>query len=419
MDNKRHLRKGSLTEVLSPLQTLQLRKSNSVKSSSFKSSDVDWNVVSMRDHYECVKILGSGAQANAYLLSDKHLPNTQVVAKIYRNTPSNMETVTNEIKVLKLLNFDGCKPFLLCFQQNFISKVSDLPTVCTNIKQLAENTVLVVVYDYFFGKGTIDFQKLMSYIDLDEEDLDSLPKEENERIMRIQDLATSPDYQLTLILTLIKSVAYLHEKHVAHMDLKPANVILNIESGRIQLIDFGMSCMENMCAPAGTATHMSPEIIKNHGKTQEITRDPISRRTVPERTKTNKVLSIRSAMLADAWSIGVLIFQYVHGTRPFIFKVDNEQSLLYKVSHAVQTDIYLFNLEHPDSDVNEAINTVINGFLQVDPEQRMSVLEAKEILEPLMGKEPSSPKSLHSASPLRSSFFSSPNSPTSPSFFFQ
>ena len=397
---------------LAPLQTSDpknlAKKRYSVREFSYVSSTVSWNTVNLSDDYNCVRKLGEGGQAAAFLLSDVHFPEAMVVAKIYRDTPSIREMVTNEIKVLKHLNRDGCKSFLLCFQRNFVSPVSGLPQKCKTSFS-ASDTVLVVVYDYFFGPGTKDLKWLLEVITYNEEDYLEFNERERKRLQDIASTALTPNFVLTLIVTLIRAVAFLHENDVAHLDLKPANVILNMNNGRIQLIDFGIACMEKKCEPLGTPTHMAPEVAKAFGKRQK-TVDLLN----PKQTSyTKKVFSLSDAIKADAWSIGILIFEYVHGELPYEWS--SLDRIMYHIGRASQHEIAQFDSQFPDPDINEVINIIVNGFLQVDPGRRMSVLEAKEILDPLVINEPSSP---YSASPLRFAIeeSSSRGSPASPNF---
>ncbi len=98
----------------------------------------------------------------------------------------------------------------------------------------------------------------------------------------------------------IEAVASGHERGVVHRDLKPDNVFLAEENGKIvpKLLDFGISQIRpkpgeekvtQLGTMMGTPQYMSPEQVKGH---------PIDPRT-------------------DVWSIGVMLYELLSGARPF------------------------------------------------------------------------------------------------------
>jgi nucleotide-binding universal stress UspA family protein len=88
----------------------------------------------------------------------------------------------------------------------------------------------------------------------------------------------------------------IHRQHVVHLDVKPSNIMLR-ESGEAVLIDYGLShhaqlpdlMQEEFRLPYGTAPYMAPE----------------------------QVLGVRRDPRSDLFALGVLMYFFATGVRPF------------------------------------------------------------------------------------------------------
>jgi Serine/threonine protein kinase len=64
-----------------------------------------------------------------------------------------------------------------------------------------------------------------------------------------------------------KGIGFLHSHGIAHLDLKPANIVLEEIEGKISpcLVDFGLSsfCSESEIKARGTKGFIAPELLKN------------------------------------------------------------------------------------------------------------------------------------------------------------
>jgi serine/threonine protein kinase len=96
----------------------------------------------------------------------------------------------------------------------------------------------------------------------------------------------------------VKAIEFLHENNLIHRDIKPENILLD-KKDKIKLCDFG-SCTdikngfrETFC---GTFEYMAPEMIKELPYNQGV----------------------------DIWSLGILLYEMIHGFSPFSNK--NEQN---------------------------------------------------------------------------------------------
>jgi serine/threonine protein kinase len=74
---------------------------------------------------------------------------------------------------------------------------------------------------------------------------------------------------ITWFSQLVDAVAYLHDKHVAHMDIKLENIIIDSDNSQLKLIDFGHAVHFERNKKQeriwGTECYMSPEMLSQNG----------------------------------------------------------------------------------------------------------------------------------------------------------
>jgi serine/threonine protein kinase len=83
---------------------------------------------------------------------------------------------------------------------------------------------------------------------------------------------------------------YLHNKNIIYRDLKPENVLINID-GYLKLTDFGFAKRVDgkTFTICGTPEYLAPEIILNKGHSKPV----------------------------DWWTLGVILYEMVVGIDPF------------------------------------------------------------------------------------------------------
>lgn len=99
---------------------------------------------------------------------------------------------------------------------------------------------------------------------------------------------------------IVGAVQYCHEKGIAHLDLKPENVLLDA-SGKMKLKDFALSTRftagQKLSRFWGTLLYFAPEVVQ-----WEEYKGP----------------------LADIWSLGVLLYFMLTGSRPLMANTTGE-----------------------------------------------------------------------------------------------
>lgn len=68
---------------------------------------------------------------------------------------------------------------------------------------------------------------------------------------------------LLILKQLLDSVGYLHSKNICHRDIKLENIIIDIDTKQIKLIDFGFAVFskKTLKLHCGTPSYIAPEII--------------------------------------------------------------------------------------------------------------------------------------------------------------
>jgi tetratricopeptide (TPR) repeat protein len=108
--------------------------------------------------------------------------------------------------------------------------------------------------------------------------------------------------RLRLFLDLCDAVQYAHRNLIIHRDLKPANVLVTKE-GIPKLLDFGIAKLTSADL-AGDAT--------------------VTRLMTPDYASPEQLAGLPVTTASDVYSLGVLLFELLTGTRPFAGKVRTE-----------------------------------------------------------------------------------------------
>ena len=146
-----------------------------------------------------------------------------------------------------------------------------------------------------------------------------------------------------IVAELLDALDYAHNRGIVHCDVKPANILLAMDLdeglGKVRLTDFGIARIERSDhaaheAGTGTPRTMAPEQVKGE--------------TVDHR--------------ADIWAAGVILYEMLTGTRPFVGAMP-----------AIFTSILLAEPLPPSQKlpgVPAAFDAVIARALMKDPRER-------------------------------------------------
>ena len=153
---------------------------------------------------------------------------------------------------------------------------------------------------------------------------------------------------IQFISQIVSALEYLHANNIAHMDIKPSNILIDM-FGRPKLADFGLAFdwdgKKYVRSYTGTSAYMAPEIIG--GKEY----DPLK---------------------ADIWSLGATIYHMYTEDIPW-------KNLSYKQMKLVMPNgVESFHQKFPPE-----IREILNGCLKLDPDQRLTINEIRNLINPI------------------------------------
>ncbi|MEO8315931.1 MAG: serine/threonine-protein kinase [Pseudomonadota bacterium] len=193
--------------------------------------------------------------------------------------------------------------------------------------------------------GMLQHPQLMPIYDAGEEDGRCYVVTEYVHGARTLAAFCRPDDQLPvdviveIIFKCAKALHYAHARGVIHRDIKPSN-ILYTQEGDVRIIDFGIALIDgsdqsHIQGIAGSPSYMSPEQVQSHELTNR----------------------------SDLYSLGVVMYELLTGTRPF--RAGNLAKLMHQIVYATPPPIHLLRTE-----VTEELENVVAAALQKDPEKR-------------------------------------------------
>ena len=154
-----------------------------------------------------------------------------------------------------------------------------------------------------------------------------------------------------LVFNIVDAVRYLHERNIAHRDLKPTNLLLKYPDDltTIKIADFGLSKImdENtmMQTACGTPIYVAPEVLSGEAYEKEV----------------------------DMWSIGVITYILLCGFPPFFDDGSNMAELFEQIMNG--------EFDYPEEywdDISDEAKDFIDNLLIVDPSTRYTAEQALE-----------------------------------------
>ena len=154
-----------------------------------------------------------------------------------------------------------------------------------------------------------------------------------------------------IISSVLKAVEYCHSKNVAHLDIKPENILVSNNAKSVKLCDFGGSATWTsndplVCETSSTTEYCAPEVLND---------------------------ATFSGAKADMWSVGILLHILLSGCWPYVGETDEELEANIKNSKITISNC-----------VPVEFLPLLNVLLSLDPETRPSATKTLLMLQQLM-----------------------------------
>lgn len=291
------------------------------------------------DQFKFIKLIGKGSYGQVWKVFDK--VNRQYLAVKKSNCIPNRRILATYLKELDVINY--------------ITKYSNISQICRIPKY----------YGYFAsnqkitpGKQADVCQRLYIVMDI-------IPGMSLSIFIQKSSLRTSK-YLMNILYQLVQKLEHLHGAGLAHRDIKPDNVMIDVKLGGIaDWIDFGLACIDQNKSKfanclsgkltVGTPHYMAPEVWQGW----------------------INLSSIIDVQKADIFSLGVMFYKVLTKNPYFIGKTKQELRNNTIKGH-FRT---LKKVKEP------GMAELISMMTKLDPKNRPNIVQVREIMSKMVSED--------------------------------
>jgi eukaryotic-like serine/threonine-protein kinase len=173
-----------------------------------------------------------------------------------------------------------------------------------------------------------------------------------------RDEQLGPKACLELFTQVANAVAYAHGKLVIHRDLKPANILVTAE-GQVRLLDFGIAkLLDEGSAYATQLTELS------------------GRALTPDYASPEQILGDPLTIASDVYSLGVILYELLSGTRPYKLKRDSRGALEDAIVQAEPPRPSAVADRQRSRALRGDLDTIVTKALKKNPQERYATVHA-------------------------------------------
>ena len=179
--------------------------------------------------YRIIKKLGQGGFGITYLAENTMLEGKVAIKEFFFKEYCERDSATCHVTIPKSDN----REIVERFKQKFIKEARTIfrlnhPNIVCILDVFEENGTAYYVMDYIEGESLGDMVKRRGAIP------------EAEALGYVKDAASA--------------LEYIHSKNINHLDIKPSNLVLRHDDGKVLVIDFGVAKQYDLATSQGTTT---------------------------------------------------------------------------------------------------------------------------------------------------------------------
>ncbi len=224
--------------------------------------------------YRIEEVLGQGGFGITYLATQTLINRSVAVKEFFFRDCCEREAMSNLVTVPTAAN----KELVERFEKKFLKEARIIlnlnhPNIIRVLDVFQENGTSYYVMEYIVGQSLQDRLNTDSKLTIEE--------------------------SLQITFTVGNALSYIHSKHIAHLDIKPGNIMLDSSTKRVLLIDFGVSKQYDPISGDGTTTTPAG-ISQGYSPLEQYTPGGVN------------VFSPQS----DIYSLGATLYKMLTGTTP-------------------------------------------------------------------------------------------------------
>ena len=173
-----------------------------------------------------------------------------------------------------------------------------------------------------------------------------------------RDQQLGPKACLELFAQVANAVAYAHGKLVIHRDLKPANILVTTE-GQVRLLDFGIAKL----------------LDEGYAWTTRLT-ELSGRALTPDYASPEQILGEPLTIASDVYSLGVILYELLSGTRPYKLKRDSRGALEDAIVQAEPARPSAVADPRWSRALRGDLDTIVTKALKKNPQERYATVHA-------------------------------------------